>query len=245
MSKLNSLFGLALLCTIAAVNCVEQAPIISFGGKTPITDQKQLSDLTKNIAVHFQKLGAQEKKSFELIHLHSATYQSVAGSAYEIFAEIKENDKTSNCTLNLWEKISEDSVKLDVECGPEKRKYQYVSDVAVKGGVGVPGAAIGVPGGFTDLSEIELTELHTKLKPAFVQLGVEHTGFNWMPVRVIDAKKQTVAGTKFLANVEVKNSSNVIKKCAADIWEKTFEHFFQVDLKCENDAKNYKYVKQL
>lgn len=135
MSKLNTLFGLALLCTIAAVNCVEQAP-------------------------------------------------------------------------------------------------------------GAPGA-IGVPGGHSDLSAIELTELHTKLKPAFVQLAVEHTGFNWMPVRVIDAKKQTVAGTKYLANVEVKNSSDVIKKCTADIWEKTFEKFFQVELKCENDAKNYKYVKQL
>lgn len=240
MNKLNLVLGLALLCIFGVYGADEEPKFTLIGGKKPITDAEQLSDLTKNVTVHLQKLGAQENGTFELIQLHtnSATSQVVAGILYELLAEVNENNRASNCSIKLWEKPWENFVQFDVVCGDEKRKYQYKSENPV---TEAP-AAFPVFGGFSDLSTEGIAELHTKLAPAFTQLATENDDFNWIVKRILSATYQVVAGSNYVANLEVTNTSNEIKNCNAEVWEKTWENFLQVKLDC--DGKKYQVVKQ-
>lgn len=242
MNNLSFVVGLALLC-VFGVNAVEEEadyniPVI--GGKIGITDEQKLNDLKNNFTVHLQKLGAQENGSFELIRLHSATYQVVAGILHEGLVEIKENDRLCNCTISLWEKPWEDFVKLNVECGPEKRKYEYVSGPKTDEPVTPEIIAFG---GFSAVAPEKLTDLHAKLTPAFTQLSAEREDFDLTIKRILDAKTQVVAGFRTLANIEATNKANEIKKCEVDILEKAGEKSMHVELRCE-DGKNFKVVKQ-
>lgn len=197
MNKLSFILGLALLGLAYAYPADEVTSLKVKGGKKPITDVEQLSDLTKEVTTHLQKLGEQEKGTFELIQLHAntATKQVVSGIIYDLLAEIKENDKTSNCSISLWEKPLENYVKFDVECGDEKRKYQYISQDSV---TEAP-IAFGAPSTFpTD----RLPELHTKILPAFTQLRAEKTDFKFTLERVVSATFQVVAGSAYNVSFE-------------------------------------------
>lgn len=90
-------------------------------------------------------------------------------------------------------------------------------------------------GGFTDLDENDLLELHPKLVNSFVQLGEKHPNeFDLIVKRIISGKSQVVAGTRYMVNVQAENSKNETKNCEAEIWEKLWENFFQVKLKCQD-----------
>lgn len=96
------------------------------GGRFRITDEKELSDLTKKVTTHLKGLSAtKDGPNLEFIRVKSAEYQVVAGYIYHLVAEINENKKPTECKISLWEKPWLDFIKLDVECGEEKRKYQY------------------------------------------------------------------------------------------------------------------------
>lgn len=224
MNKFSFVLGLALFCIANAYPSDEKAGFNIPGGKFRITDEKQLTEITKNVTDHLKTLGTQENKAFEFIRVHSALYQVVAGIIYELLVELKENDlPPTNCTISLYEKPWERLVKFNVDCD-EKRKYEFISqEPETPETDDYP-----VIGGFSQVPESQLTELHTKLAPAFVQLGAENTDFNWTVKRVIEAKSQVVAGSRTVAQLELTNSANAIKKCEADIWEKEWEKFLQV-----------------
>lgn len=224
MNKFSFVLGLALLCIANAYPADEVAGSNIPGGNIRITDEKKLTELTKNVTDHLIKLGTQENKAFEFIRVHSALYQVVAGIAYKLLVELKENDlPATNCTISLWEKPWENFVKFNVECD-EKRKYEYISQEPETSATGDSP----VIGGFSQVPESDFTELHTKLAPAFVQLSAENTDFNWTVKRIIEAKSQVVAGSRTLAQLELTNTANAIKKCEAVIWEKNWENFLQV-----------------
>lgn len=101
-------------------------PIV--GGKLPITDEQELSDLVKRVKTSLKQLGKTENgPNLEFIRVKSAEYRVVAGFIYTLQAEIMENKTKTDCTIEVWEKPWLDFVRLDVECGEEKRKYQWKS----------------------------------------------------------------------------------------------------------------------
>lgn len=113
-------------CSIAAADNDDIEPIV--GGKNPITDEQELSDLVDRVKKNFKQFGDTENgPNLEFIRLKSAEYRVVAGFIYTLDAEINENEVKTDCTIEVWEKPWLDFVKLDVECGEEKRKYQWKS----------------------------------------------------------------------------------------------------------------------
>lgn len=122
MCKLNFVLCLTILCGLAASERI-------LGGPQPVTDATELAELRQNVMNHLKNLGAQPNGAhLEFVKFHRATSKVVAGVLYEISAEIKENNQNVNCTLDLWEKSWQDFVKLNIECGEEKRKYEWTSD---------------------------------------------------------------------------------------------------------------------
>lgn len=99
------------------------------GGKFPITDEDELNELVDRVKTNLKNLGDTENgPKLEFIRVKSAEYRVATGFIYTLVAEINENNENKvDCTINLWEKPWLDFVKLDVECGEEKRKYQWRS----------------------------------------------------------------------------------------------------------------------
>lgn len=99
------------------------------GGKFRITDENELNELVDRVKTHLKKLGDTQKgANLEFVRVKSAEYRVATGFIYTLVAEINENEATNvDCTINLWEKPWLDFVKLDVECGDEKHKYQWKS----------------------------------------------------------------------------------------------------------------------
>lgn len=101
-------------------------PIV--GGKLPVTDEQELSDLVERVKTNLKQLGETKNgPSLEFIRVKSAEYRVVAGFIYTLQAEINENKTKTDCTIEVWEKPWLDFVRLNVECGEEKRKYQWKS----------------------------------------------------------------------------------------------------------------------
>lgn len=98
------------------------------GGKFPIDDETELNELVARVKTNLKKLGDTENgPNLEFIRIKSAEYRVVTGFIYTLVAEINENKASTDCTINLWEKPWLDFVKLDIECGDEKRKYHWKS----------------------------------------------------------------------------------------------------------------------
>ncbi|XP_055309719.1 uncharacterized protein LOC129573342 [Sitodiplosis mosellana] len=224
MTVLNFVVCFALLYGL----CVAGIP----GAPRPITDETKLTELRNSVTTHMSKLsGQQNGAQLEFIKIHTATSQTVAGSLYKIIAEINENNQIVNCTVSLWEKPWENFVKLDVECGEEpKRTYGWRSDQAETTTEQLP---LRVFGGFSPLSEEALADLHPKVTESFTQLGKKHDDFDLIVKRILSGKSQVVAGTRYVLTVEATNPKDEVKTCEADIWEKTWENFFRVQLKCQ------------
>lgn len=103
-------------------------PSVFLGASQPISDTQQLTKLTQTLSTHLHKLDGQANGgNLTLLHIHSATSQTVAGISYNLFAELKENKVEVNCTIKLWEQSRLNFVKLDLECDDKKRTYAYES----------------------------------------------------------------------------------------------------------------------
>lgn len=88
-------------------------------------------------------------------------------------------------------------------------------------------------GGSSDLDEIELQELHRKLTLSWAKLGEKNKEFDLIYKGIKDGTSQTVAGTRYELNIIVENLKKEQKPCEADIWEKLWENFFQIKLRCQ------------
>lgn len=226
---------MTVLCVFGAVFGQEGLP----GGRTPITDETKLISLKDKMVTHLPRLDTGENADpLEIVRIHTATSQVVAGPLYEIFAEMKENKNLVNCTISLWEKPwVEDFIRLTVECGEEKRKYQFASgkdDRRRKRQISF--------GGFNNLSENGAKELHPKLTAAFDQLKTQKPDFDLTFKRVVSGKYQVVSGTIYQVIVEATNQANEVKTCEADILENLHDEFDRVELKCGN--QNHLWTKQ-
>lgn len=89
-------------------------------------------------------------------------------------------------------------------------------------------------GGFTDLNEKELLELHSKLILSSEKLAEKYDKFDLIVKKVLSGKSQTVAGTNYVVNVQMENAKKESNTCEAEIWEKLWENFLQVQLKCQD-----------
>lgn len=126
MNNWSFVIGLALLY-IAGASAVVERPCC--GGLFRITDENKLIEIARKVTLNLKKLSEQENKDFELIHLHSATYQFLAGIIYRSIADIKENGQTFNCAFSLLEVPLENIFEFNVDCGD--RKYEYISQEPV------------------------------------------------------------------------------------------------------------------
>lgn len=213
------------------------------GGKTPITDQAKLGEIRQTLSTHLKKLDGQASGgNLELVQTHYITSQVVAGVLYDVLAEIKENNTPVNCTISLWEKPWMDFVKLDLECGDEKRKYAYASH---------PEGSrrkrqFGGFGGFQDLSAAGLEELKPKLTTAFTQLSSTHDDFDLTFKHLESGKYQVVAGTNYELKVKgtPKANANEEKLCDVEISENLKDEFVRVSAKCEHKSKTFLYTKE-
>lgn len=135
MHRLLIVCGLTLLISLSSVqanetNDIERQRAHSniAGGSIRITDQAELDDLKEKVVTHLKKLGASENgANLEFVRIKSAEKQVVAGSLWRLVAEINENNAQTDCAIKIWEKPWLNFAKLDVECGKEKRKYQWKS----------------------------------------------------------------------------------------------------------------------
>lgn len=212
------------------------------GGKNPITDEARASEIRQLVSTHLKKLDGQANGgNLELVQTHYITSQVVAGVLYDLLAEINENKTPVNCTISLWEKPWMDFVKLDLECGDEKRKYTYAShpDSRRK-------RQIGTLGGFQDLSSDGLKDLKPKLTTTFNHLGSQHDDFDLTLKDLESGEYQVVAGTIYRLKVKAtsKANPNEEKLCDVEILENLKSEFDRVTVKCEHKDKTFLYTKQ-
>ena len=131
MNKFGSLCGFVLvvgLLSVLASDADKDAGYNIPGGRFSITEEKELKDLEQKVVTHFKKLSESDNgANLEFVRVKSAEYQVVAGMIWRLVAEINENKALTDCSIEIYEKPWLDFVKLDVECGDEKRKYKYQS----------------------------------------------------------------------------------------------------------------------
>lgn len=216
-----------------------------FGGVKPISDQQKLNQLSQTVRKHLHKLDGQANGgNLELLCIHSATSQVVAGTSYKLHAEVNENNSPVNCTIKLWEREWLDFVQLDLECGEENRLYAYVSPTKEEGEESAKSKRQ-VPGGFQNISPDGLSELFPKLRAVFEQLNSQYADFNANLLRVNGGRYQIVAGTHYIVNVDaVEKANGNAQQCEVDILENLKLQFDQVDVKCAHHDKSFRYSKQ-
>lgn len=91
-------------------------------------------------------------------------------------------------------------------------------------------------GGLSGISPETIKELSPKLAHAFDELRKTYPNqFILTLSRILSGKEQIVAGTRYLLVVEV-NTNNQIQQCEAVVWEKLWENFFQLELKCPGSS---------
>lgn len=217
------------------------------GGKKPVTDQEALDNLSKSVVEHLKKLDGQGK--LELVEMQSATYQTVAGTKYEIDAKLKENDTPVDCTIVLWEKPwITDFLKLDVECGEEKRKYSYAAGVDAdrrKRSSDVGGIRFGGP--FSALSQNDLDSMVSKLGTVFSLLSTQNEDFDYLLKLVESGKSQIVFGSHSIVQVLAasKDHADQNKHCEVDFYENVQSEVTNVSMKCEDNDKTFLYKKTI
>lgn len=198
------------------------------GAPRPITDKAELATLASNLTTHLVNVGTNGNK-LQFFKLHSASSKVVAGVKYDMIVEIVENDNNVNCTVGMWEKSWEDFVQLDMECGEEKRKYEYTGNIAKP--------EIIAFGGFQTLTDDDIKRVHPKLSHSFNEMCKKDNTFKYSLHRIKDGKKQTVAGFRSEMNIEAKNVDGKTVDCVANMIE-TLDRKLMVDITCEANKFN-------
>ncbi|XP_031631206.1 uncharacterized protein LOC116345714 [Contarinia nasturtii] len=215
MAKLSYVLFVTMLCGFSVNAGIP-------GGPRPITDEIELAKLTDNITTHLDRFGVQGT-NFELVKLHSATVQVVAGVLYETLIEVMEKQNRVNCTMTMWEKAWENVIKVNVECGDEKRKYEWSTDVQ-------PIQPIAF-GGFTKLTENGIKYVEKQLTHSFGEMAKIHSKFIYNLKSVVSGSQQPVAGTHYMVTIEVGYGDNETKTCQADMIE-TLAKILRVKIEC-------------
>lgn len=224
--------SILLLAVCCSVYSIENLKIK--GGKKEFTNEEDLNNLIKNMTMCLKKMSEQDNTVLEFVRHHTATHQVVAGTLYDMFAEIKENGVQKNCSMSLHERPWLDYIDCRMNCGEDSKKYQWLSEAAKR-------EKRSIPGGFTEISSDKLQTYHGKLSPYFVQLtAIKGTSFEL--IHIIRGKSQVVAGSHHVITAEV-NKANESKTCTIDLWELVNgnEH---VDIDCPNEPEKYRVTKQ-
>lgn len=206
------------------------------GGKKEVTD---MEDLAKRLGENLKKLDGQANGgNLELVHMHSATYQTVSGSNYEISAELKENGTPVDCTIVMWEKAASTGFKLDVECGPEKRTYAYESPNDSR-------RKRQLAGGFQPISQDELKKLDPDLKTIFGHMKNLYENFDVTFKHVVSGEYQSVAGSHAIVKIEaaLKSDENAVKQCTVDYTTNLGHDLVNAELKCDHHSEPFLYPK--
>lgn len=216
------------------------------GSSRPLLDEQKLNELAEIVRTYFHKLDGQANGgNLELRHIFSATHQTVAGTLYNIYAEINENNSPVNCTIKLLEQPWLNHVKLDLECGAEKRPYAYESPSTENAESDSTRGKRQSLGGYQNIGPNGISELEPKLKTIFEKLRSQYEDFDFNFVRVEGGRYQVVSGTHYIVNVEASQKSNdKQQRCEADILENLKGDFDRVDVKCAHPDKSFRYVKQ-
>lgn len=101
-------------------------------------------------------------------------------------------------------------------------------------------------GGFQDMSESDYNSVLPKLRSIFERLSSEHNDFDVIFKRIQSGKYQTVGGTNYEMKVETarKSNANEAQLCDVHVLENLQGEFDQVDVKCEDHDKTFRYTKQ-
>uniref|UniRef100_A0A6B2EDP4 Putative papain family cysteine protease n=1 Tax=Phlebotomus kandelakii TaxID=1109342 RepID=A0A6B2EDP4_9DIPT len=95
------------------------------------------------------------------------------------------------------------------------------------------------------VSEIDLSDeshpIHKLVRESLASLGTTDNGDTYSFVKINSASRQTVAGTLYKANLDVKDSDSKGVKCDMEIWERLWlTPSKEVKFNCDN-AKHYQY----
>lgn len=215
MTLLNSVLCLALLCGLC-VGIPSPVP----GAPRTITSEAELTELRHNVTTQLEKLNAENGTQFELVQIYRATRQVVAGVLYKIFAEIKENNThIVNCTMSLLEN-TDDSITFRIDCGLKSDQAETITK---------PNCGCG---GLFPLTNETLHILQPKVTEAFRQLREKYKDFDLYLKSIPFGMGHIVSGMRYLLIIEATRQMHYVEPCQADIWEKSWENFFEVKLTC-------------
>lgn len=168
-------YGLSLLSIFSA--SIALSP--SKGSARSISDEQKLNELSKTVSTYLHKLDGQANGgNLQLLHIYSATYQVVSGVLYNLYAEINENNSPVNCTIKFLERALIDFVKLDLECGAEKRSYAYVSSSTENSESSRRRRKRKIHGGYQNNSPNGINELKPTFSIAFDKFNRQHKDFD-------------------------------------------------------------------
>lgn len=212
------------ICVVGIFAAEENIPGLSVpGGPIAITEQEKIIELEKKIRGHFNELANRKQNSkLELLEIKSVNHRTAAGSIYELVGLVRENDVTVECAIRLWEQPWKQFSKLNVECGEQKRPYEWVVGSESE-------TEFTAVGGLQDVSNAELPELTNKLRRALVKLSTEQ-GTTLQLRRVIRAQKQVIAGVRYVITAELASGAEV-NTCTAEILE-TLPNSVQTNISC-------------
>lgn len=209
------------------------------GGRFAIEDPVQLKELSANITLHLNKLKESDDKvpNLELIKLHSANYHVVSGIIYEGQVTLKEGEALSPCEVSLWQQWWLNHTKFDVKCGEAEPKRYWLFEVGAdqqrrkRAGFGAP----------SRVSEDEFAEVKLYAEKSIQQLN-EEKNTDFIILRIFDAERQVISGSKITITAELKSSTKESETCTITIIEQSFENGFrQTDVKCKES--NYQVIK--
>lgn len=107
-----------------------------------------------------------------------------------------------------------------------------------------------VAGGFTlavsAVNEEGLNNVLPTVHTAFSLLGTEYPEFDYILKRVVSGTSQIAAGKHFRLKVEVtpKDHADQVKNCEIYLYENLQSTITEINLKCENDSKEFVYDKE-
>lgn len=92
-------------------------------------------------------------------------------------------------------------------------------------------------GGLSNISPQTIKEVTPRLTQALNDLKNRNPN-QFVPtlIRIVSGKEQTVAGSRYELVVEFSSAQNQIQQCDVVFWEKPWENFFKIDVKCPDST---------
>ena len=125
-------------------------------------------------------------------------------------------------------KNADNSITFRIECGLKSDQAETTTERNY------------VPGGLFPLTNKTLHILQPRVTEAFTQLSIKYQDFGLHLKSIPNGMGQNVNGVRYLLIIETTNQLLFVEPCLADIWEKSWENFFEVKLTC--GRKTYEIV---